>query len=352
MKKFLIIQTAYLGDVILATAVVEKLRQYYPDADLDMMVKKGAETLLEAHPYVRRLWVWNKKKKYASLYGILKKVRSERYDYIINLQRHSTTALFTLFSGAKRRIGFLSTPFSVFLTEKKMYPKTCLPESGNFFLRTFCIKKKHFPKQALHEVEKNHLLIRTLTDPQYAFPKLYFSEPQQQRIQPLIARPFLTLSIGTAWATKQLPLSKWLDFLSKIPKPYVVYLLGGAQERAVAEQLREKNTNERLRLMNLCGQLDLTPSALLMRYAVMNYALDSSATHLATASGAPVTTVFTSTDPKFGFYPLSPESFIVRHKERLPCHPCTRHGKKSCPKKHYLCAYRIAAEDLLCSLPD
>lgn len=62
MKKFLIIQTAYLGDVILATAVLEKLRQYYPDAVLDMMVKKGAETLLETHPYVRRLWVWNKKK--------------------------------------------------------------------------------------------------------------------------------------------------------------------------------------------------------------------------------------------------------------------------------------------------
>lgn len=168
----------------------------------------------------------------------------------------------------------------------------------------------------------------------------------------MIADPFLTFSIGSAWATKQLPLSKWLDFLAKIPKPYRIYLLGGIREQALAEQLRETNTNEHLALVNLCGQLGLTPSALLMRYAVMNYALDSSATHLAAASGAPVTTIFTSTDPKFGFYPISPKSFIVQHKERLPCHPCTRHGKKSCPEKHYLCAYSIAAEDLLRSLPD
>ena len=46
MKKFLVIQTASIGDVILATAVVEKLHAYYPDSQIDMVIKKGLFTHL------------------------------------------------------------------------------------------------------------------------------------------------------------------------------------------------------------------------------------------------------------------------------------------------------------------
>ena len=56
MKKFLIIQTAFLGDVILATPVILELKRIYPDCQLDVLVRKGNESLLKNNPeLVQRL---------------------------------------------------------------------------------------------------------------------------------------------------------------------------------------------------------------------------------------------------------------------------------------------------------
>ena len=61
MKSFLIIQTAFIGDVILCTPIIEKLHQYFPDADIDILVRKGNEGLLKGHPYLRSVFNWEKK---------------------------------------------------------------------------------------------------------------------------------------------------------------------------------------------------------------------------------------------------------------------------------------------------
>jgi len=46
MKKFLVIQTAFIGDVVLATGILEKLHHFYPDAEIDLLVRKGNEGYL------------------------------------------------------------------------------------------------------------------------------------------------------------------------------------------------------------------------------------------------------------------------------------------------------------------
>ncbi|MEM6967542.1 MAG: glycosyltransferase family 9 protein, partial [Bacteroidota bacterium] len=63
MKKILIIQTAFIGDVILATPLIEKLHQYFPDAELDFLLRKGNESLLRNHPFLNEILIWNKKEK-------------------------------------------------------------------------------------------------------------------------------------------------------------------------------------------------------------------------------------------------------------------------------------------------
>jgi len=66
---------------------------------------------------------------------------------------------------------------------------------------------------------------------------------------------------------------------------------------------------------------------------------------------APVTAVYCSTLPSFGFGPVSDRSYIVETKEPLPCRPCGLHGRKTCPLKHFNCAYTIKDEQLLDTLP-
>ena len=75
--KLLVIQTAFTGDVVLATAIIEKLHTYYPEAQIDFLLRKGNEGLLKGHPLITNLLIWNKKEqkktKNAQIFlGILK----------------------------------------------------------------------------------------------------------------------------------------------------------------------------------------------------------------------------------------------------------------------------------------
>ena len=63
MQKILIIQTSFIGDVILATSVVEHLAYHYPTAQIDFLLRKGNESLLKGHPHIHQTLVWNKKEK-------------------------------------------------------------------------------------------------------------------------------------------------------------------------------------------------------------------------------------------------------------------------------------------------
>jgi heptosyltransferase-2 len=62
---------------------------------------------------------------------------------------------------------------------------------------------------------------------------------------------------------------------------------------------------------------------------------------------APVTAIFCSTVPAFGFTPLSDKSFIIETKEQLTCRPCGLHGKKACPLGHFKCGYGIETNSIL-----
>ena len=139
LNKMLIIQTASIGDVILATPIAENLHRQYPEAYIDMVVKKGTESLFASHPYLRSLYVWDKsEKKFGNFYRILKEIQSERYDLVINVQRFFLTGLLTAFSRAKKTIGFDKNPMSLFFSQR--------------------VKHK-IGKGELHETERNLSLI-------------------------------------------------------------------------------------------------------------------------------------------------------------------------------------------------
>ncbi|MBC7848270.1 MAG: glycosyltransferase family 9 protein, partial [Chitinophagaceae bacterium] len=87
--------------------------------------------------------------------------------------------------------------------------------------------------------------------------------------------------------------------------------------------------------------------AALQQDAQMNYVNDSAPMHFASAMNAPVTAVYCSTIPSFGFGPLSDKRFIVEIEEPLPCRPCGLHGRPACPLGHFNCALKIKEEQLL-----
>lgn len=327
MQKFLLIQTAFIGDVVLATALVEKLHRFYPDAEIDFLVRKGNEGLLGNNPFVHEVLIWNKKSgKYSNLLNIIKRVRARRYDYVINLQRFFATGLITALSGSRNRIGFDKNPMHRFFT------KTIAHKIGD----------------GTHEVDRNLALIAGITDNKTAMPKLYPSIADEEKIAPFITKKFITVTPSSVWFTKQYPIEKWVEFLHEIEDGYTIFLLGGRENLADCKTIAEAvNKN----VIVLAGTLSFLQSAALMKHADMNFVNDSAPLHFASAMDAPVAAIFCSTVPEFGFFPLSKHAFVIQTEIPLSCKPCGLHGYKACPLGHFKCAHTIRSTQLLDTLP-
>ncbi|MGB8191288.1 MAG: glycosyltransferase family 9 protein [Chitinophagaceae bacterium] len=330
MQKFLVIQTAFIGDVVLATGLIEKLHAHFPQAQIDFMVRKGNESLLNGHPYLRQVLVWDKKQhKNRNLLKLLWKLRKEKYDKLINVQRFAATGFLTAFSRAKETIGFDKNPFS-FLFSKKI--PHVIAENG--------VSK--------HEVQRNNDLIKHFTDDVAMPPRLYPSKNDHAFVQQYQSKPYICIAPASVWFTKQYPPEKWISFLDKFNITTTVYLIGAPGDIELCERIR--TATQHPALINLAGKLSFLQSAALQKGAVMNYVNDSAPMHFASAVNAPVTAVYCSTLPSFGFGPLSDVRFIVEKEEPLYCRPCGLHGYKACPEGHFRCAFEIRDEQLLDSL--
>jgi len=322
----LIIQTAFIGDVVLATSLVEKLNQYFPSQSIDFLVRKGNESLLANNPFIREVLIWDKKKKKTrNLLSLLMRIRKRKYDRVINVQRFFSTGLLTAFSGAKESIGFDKNPLS------RAFSKTV----------THLID----PSNPKHETERNQALIAPFTDPVAAMPKLYPSESDFKITAPFAQSPFITITPSSVWFTKQYPSEKWIEFIDSVPPEYKIYLLGGPDNKPDCEIILKKTTHPAVQI--LAGSLSFLQSAALMKKAKMNYVNDSAPLHFCSAMNAPVTAIFCSTIPGFGYTPLSQQSFIVETTEQLYCRPCGLHGRRECPEKHFKCALTIQNNQLL-----
>lgn len=329
MKKILIIQTAFIGDVVLTTALVEKLYPYFPNGKIDFLVRKGNESLLNNNPHLNEILIWNKKEnKTRNLFSVLKKIRSNHYDVVINVQRFFSTGLLTAFSGAKQTIGFDKNPLS-FLFSKKI-------------AHVFNLQN---PK---HEVERNNELIKDFTNDQFNRPVLYPSPEDETFILPYSSSPFVTMTPSSVWFTKKFPREKWIELLDQFNPAYTIYLLGGKDNFDECKSIANSSVNKNISI--LAGKLSFLQSAALMKLAVMNYVNDSAPLHFTSAINAPVTAIFCSTIPAFGYTPLSDRSFIIETKEPLNCRPCGLHGKKRCPLGHFKCGYGIEINQVLESI--
>lgn len=324
MVKFLIIQTAFIGDVILATPIIEKLHKFYPDAQIDFLLRKGNENLLRNHPYVSNLLIWNKKEdKFKNMFRVIKKIRSKKYDYVINLQRFASTGIITSLSKGKIKVGFSKNPLSFAFTRRFNH------EIGN----------------GKHEVERNIELIEEITDTSTFKPKLYPTDEDYQIVSEYKMRPYICIAPTSVWFTKQFPAEKWIELIDKLDAKYHIYLVGGPDDKEACDHIISES--KKSAVSNLCGKLSFLQTSALMANATMNYVNDSAPMHMASAMEASTTAIFCSTIPDFGFGPLANHNKIVETTEELNCRPCGLHGFKECPKQHFKCAKTINIESLL-----
>jgi heptosyltransferase-2 len=317
VKRILIIQTAFLGDVILATPVFSELKRLFPEAKIDALVKSGNESLLESHQAINEVFTFSKKEgKWKSLIALIRSIRKRKYDVVINLHRFGSSGLITALSGAKETRGFAKNPFSIFFTNRFSH------EIGN----------------GTHEVERNLSLINDLGAAKRVRPSLFPTPEDFAAVKSYQEDAYAVIAPASVWFTKQLPKEQWVKLIHQLNTK--VYLIGGPADEGLCNEimgeLPEKDT------VNLAGKLTLMQSAALISSAQRTYVNDSGPLHIASAMNAPVTAFFCSTVPEFGFGPLSDDAKIIQIEEKLACRPCGLHGHAACPKGHFKCGSEIS----------
>ena len=100
-----------MGDVLVSSIVFELLKKYYPNAELHYLIEKKHYQVIKNHRYIDKVVYFE------SFFSMLKKIRKERYDVVIDIYANVETAILSFLSGAGKRISFYKGYTALFYTE-------------------------------------------------------------------------------------------------------------------------------------------------------------------------------------------------------------------------------------------
>lgn len=321
--RILVIQTAYLGDLVLSTALFRALREKFSEAYIAVLAIPTTAAILENLPELDRILVHDKKNGgLKELRRILKAVRRERFDTVISPHRSTRSALIALYSGAKTRIGYKENELSFFYNRRVERP------------------------MHLHEAERILALIDPLgrceANPR---PHLKVTAEEMAYARGLMGEtPYALVAPGSAWKTKRWPPQSFATIVARLEeRGYRVALIGGPGDRGTAEEVAANVSDT---VANLTGKTTLREMAALIAGAALLVCNDSAPVHVASAFDTPTVAVFGPTTPEMGFAPLGKRSLAIG-LPGLGCRPCGDHGGDVCPEGHFACMMQLRPETVL-----
>jgi heptosyltransferase-2 len=318
-----VIQTAFLGDVILTTPLLAALAARF--GPVDVVTTPAAAALLEGHPGVRRVIRYDKRgadRGWSGLWRLAAGLHRTGYRRVYLPHRSWRSAALALLSGARERIGFGGTPAAITYTGV-----VSRPASG-------------------HEVERLLALAGEGPDEPPPVSLAIAREEEAAADRWLAARGlepgFVALAPGSIWGTKRWPY--YPDLAARLDRAVVV--VGGPDDAKLAETVVAAAPG---RGHSAAGALGLGESAALIRRAALLVTNDSAPLHLATAVQTPIVALFGPTAPAQGFAPRGPGDVVVEHP-MLDCRPCSAHGPMICPLGHHRCMQEIGVERVLAAV--
>ena len=334
VQNALIIQTAFIGDTILTTSMLQAFKQHYPQARLTLLLKSESAELLREHPTLAEILVMPKKRKQLGIIYMLrlsKMIHARKFDILLAPHKSHRTALLALLSRIPYRVGYNAHRLARLSYHKCLQRDMQKPEIERLL---------EFLQQALR--------LAPFAFKKYHRPSLQVSASAYQKAKELlaarhIANAPIVLASSSVWPTKQWPSWYFAILAGKLLKTYKrdILLIGTAQERAVCAKVMYfvKNFQPpwfQKQIHDVSGQLNLPEVYALLTQSALLVSNDSAPVHLACAAGIPVVAIFGPTVPALGYAPLTKNSRVAEQKE-LSCRPCGLHGHKRCPQQHFRC---------------
>lgn len=328
MQKFLVIQTAFIGDAILTLPMIQKLKDIFPDTLIDIICIPSTKEIFSASPFINDVIILDKKNKHKSFFSLFKfsrNIKRKNYDRIYSPHRSFRTALIILFSGVKETFGFSSSSL------KSVYKN--LIE----------YKIDH------HEVQRNLDLIdfKYKNDNWKILPLLSINSEEKKKVDKFILEhnltDFICVAPGSVWNTKIYPEEYYKKIVNYfLDKSFQIVLIGSRNDEELCRTISGNASNTFI----AAGKFSLTESVELLKRSKLLISNDSAPTHLAMCADIPTLTLYCSTVADFGFYPYNKTSEYLSFDD-LSCKPCGIHGYNECPIKTFACGYNLKPETVI-----
>ncbi len=324
----LVIQTSFLGDMVLTTPLIRALAARGP---VDVVATPANAGLLAHNPHVRHVYRYDKRGAHAGARGFREIARLAKAqgdsDTAYLAQGSVRSAALAVAAGCVTRIGFETSAGRWLYTRR-------YPYHGDWH------HAERLWSLAGHG-DGARATAATLT------PELFPGAPDEEAVQRLLdtnahaGEPLLAIAPGSVWATKRWPyfaaLARRLAMLGR------VVIVGGDDDTPLAEAIRAETFGNAI---DATGKLSLLASAALIARSAVLVTNDSAPLHLASAMDTPTVALFGPTVPALGFGPLAARARVAE-VAMLDCRPCHAHGPRSCPLVHWRCMRDLTVAEVL-----
>src|SRR5213076_2605721 len=269
----LVVQTSFLGDVVLTTPLVSALRRRLVPRRLALLVRPEAVPLVAGHRDIDQVLVDDKRGADRGALGWLgtaRRLRGEGFEVAVSPHRSLRTALVLAAAGIPRRVGFRESRGA------RLYHQRVPRDRGR------------------HDVERNLALLVPFGGDAEEPPALHVPvAPEAARRAAALVPP------GSVWATKRWAPEGFAAVIAALAAEGArCVVLGAPDEAALAEEI------DRLaggRATVLAGRTDLATLVAVVDRLALLVANDSAPMHIACARGVPVVGVFCATTPALGY---------------------------------------------------
>ncbi|MDZ7317030.1 MAG: glycosyltransferase family 9 protein [candidate division KSB1 bacterium] len=330
--KILILRLSSIGDILLTTPLLRILRDRYPKARIDFVIKAKFLDLMRTNPHLDRLWPLHAEKGFAELRSLKRQLESVDYDVILDLHNNFRTAYLRTGLGAP-----------VFKLRKYKFKRFLLVKFGiDLYRRIRPVYLRYLDAAAALGIGDDGRGLEFFIDPLEAENITgYFQENGVLKSDLLFA-----VAPGAGFAAKRWPQEYFVELLQKLLAEHSdakVLLLGDQSDHSLCAAIAA--ALPRGKAINSAGRLSLMGSAAALSRCRLFIGNDTGLMHMASALKLPLVAIFGPTTRQLGFFPTGEQSRVVEHKT-LSCRPCTHMGRPTCPQKHFKCMREITPDQI------
>lgn len=316
--RILAFRLSSLGDLLISTAFLENLPE---GVQVDWVVASDFAFVLQDHPRIRRLWVFDRKSGMLGWLRLVARLHREDYDLQVDLHRTIRTRIAFawfffagLLTGRKSRRRFLSKErfrtLFLFLLKRNL-PRSWRPAP---YWRRFAMLAGGGGEGDLRKPSFLPCLEKVIPE-----------EASILESYRLVAGGYYAVMPSSRWSAKEWGAGKFFELVVSLGEQGLIPLLLGREGDAASCDLRRMLKERGIGFRDALGEADFRKTALLLRSARFYVGCDTGMSHLAEAVGCPAVVIFGPTRPELGFGPCRPSSRSVSIP--LSCAPCSKDGR-------------------------